>query len=341
MRDGRLTGSERASFERHVALCSVCSGEVRALETLAQTLRDANQLDPLDELHARRERTRLLAAFDEALVSPKRRRFSPSFALAAAASVVVVVTVLWRVRAAPPLAAVRADGDTIWSSRMEDQRQRIVLTRGALSIHVDHSRGDGRLIVVLPDGELEDIGTRFTVGADADRTMRVAVTEGRVLLRLRGRPPITIGPGETWRPEVPAPVAGATGAPLALPAWEEAEQPEKPAPRELSSQSGTPMPSPSASVPASSASVPARDSSSEFRAALDALERGANRQAANMFADCLAKHPRDPRAEDAAYLRAIALQRTGDAIGTKDAAREYLRRYPSGFRRVEMDQLSR
>ena len=39
MRDGRLTGVERASFERHVTVCPACSREVQALEALAESLR--------------------------------------------------------------------------------------------------------------------------------------------------------------------------------------------------------------------------------------------------------------------------------------------------------------
>jgi hypothetical protein len=334
-RDGRLTGAERASFERHVAICSVCSGEMRALEGLAQALR-ASSRDEVDELHIRRERTRLLAAFDGALVSPNWRRVSPSllaFACCLAAALfAVALLVHWRAKgAAPSFAAtatvIPADGDAIWSSRMDGDRERIVLARGALSIHVDHSRGEGRLVVVLPDGELEDIGTTFTVSADADHTTRVTVTEGRVVLRLRGRPQITIGPGDSWVRETPAPVACAT-APLAMAPSAE------PAPGEPSSHPARSS-SPPASVQASG------DSSSDFRAAMDALERSDNHQAATLFAEFLGKHPGDRRAEDAAYLRAIALQRCGDDVGAKDAAREYLRRYPSGFRRPEMEHLSR
>jgi hypothetical protein len=329
-RDGRLTGAERASFERHVAICSVCAGEVRALESLARALR-ASSRDELDELRVRRVRTRLLAAFDGAVIGPKRRRVSPLLACCLAVVVAVALLVRWRAKGAAPsfaaAAVVRADGDAFWSSRMDGDRERIVLARGALSIHVDHSQGDRRLVVVLPDGELEDIGTTFTVSADADRTTRVTVTEGRVLLRLRGRPQITIGPGDSWVGETPAPVACATAPVVTAPSPE-------PAVGELSSH---PARSP---VPPASVRAPL-DSSSDFRAAMDALERRDNHQAATLFAEFLGKHPGDSRGEDAAYLRAIALQRCGDAAGTTDAAREYLRRYPYGFRRLEMEQLSR
>ena len=92
---------------------------------------------------------------------------------------------------------------------MVGDRENVVLERGALWIHVDHSSGEGRLLVVLPDGELEDIGTTFTVSADDGHTTRVAVQEGHVVLRLRGQAAIALGPGDTWMPD-PRPVASAS-----------------------------------------------------------------------------------------------------------------------------------
>ena len=73
---------------------------------------------------------------------------------------------------------------------------------------------------------------------------------------------------------------------------------------------------------------------------MSALDGGDNRTAAARFAAFLATHPRDARAEDAAYLRVIALQRAGDAASMKEAAIQYLRRYPNGFRRAEVEALS-
>src|SRR5258708_38227197 len=83
------------------------------------------------------------------------------------------------------------------------------------------------------------------------------------------------------------------------------------------------------------------DPSVDFFAAMAGLDAGDNVGAAAAFASFLVKHPRDPRAEDAAYLRVMALQRSGDDVGTKQAAKEYLRRYPSGFRHKEAEILSR
>ena len=67
----------------------------------------------------------------------------------------------------------------------------------------------------------------------------------------------------------------------------------------------------------------------DFRAAVAVLDAGANRQAAAAFARFLVEHPRDPRAEDAAYLRVIALQRSSadEAVddGADDAGAEMTR----------------
>jgi anti-sigma factor RsiW len=337
MRDGRLTGAQRASFERHVTACSACSREVRALAALAESLRASPPDDAdADELRVRRERTRLLAAFDGTLVAPERRWTARHRLLWPAALAVLVagVVVLPRVRrpaeqsARPPSAAVvHADSTAVWSEHREGDRESVVLERGALWIHVDHSSGDGRLVVVLPDGELEDMGTTFTVSAEDGHTTRVAVQEGHVLLRLRGLPSVTMGPGDAWVPDArPAALACPSVAP-----------PAEPAQRALLAPAarGT-LPS---SAPFASAIAP--DPSVDFRTAMAALNVGDCKQAAAAFASFLEKHPRDRHAEDAAYLRVIALQRCGESGATKEAALEYLQRYPRGFRQAEVEILSR
>ena len=337
IRDGRLTGPEQASFERHVTVCAACAREVQALEALAEPLR-ASPPDPTvaDELHMRRERTRLLAAFDRALLAPRRSQSSGHRLLwPVVAALVVAILVLPRVRrpALPPAhasnAVVHADSTAVWTQRRVGERESVVLERGALWIHVDHSTGEGRLVVVLPDGELEDIGTTFMVSADDGRTTRVAVQEGHVVLRLRGQAPIALGPGDTWTPD-PRPVASAQASvapPVDLAPTARLDRGERSTPSLRSS--------------ASLASPPAPDASVDFRAAMAALDVGDNHQAAEAFADFLEKHPGDPRSEDAAYLRVVALQRSGDSAAMKRAALVYLRRYPAGFRRAEVEPLSR
>ncbi len=74
---------------------------------------------------------------------------------------------------------------------------------------------------------------------------------------------------------------------------------------------------------------------------MSAFNAGDTARASALFATFLSQYPRDPRAEDAAYLRVLALQRTGNTARMKQAALDYLSRYPQGFRRAEIEPLSR
>ena len=70
-----------------------------------------------------------------------------------------------------------------------------------------------------------------------------------------------------------------------------------------------------------------------------AFQAGDNVAAAAAFAAYVTRHPLERRAEDAAYLRIIALQRCGAERDMQRAAREYLRLYPVGFRHAEVEKL--
>jgi hypothetical protein len=331
LRDGRISGAERAQFERHLATCAACAREAEELAALGRALRE--EPPPRDELHRRRERTRLLAAFDRSLIAgerpwSRRQRWS---VLVAAAALLAVSIFVWR--AFPtreplqePNAVIRADAATLWSRRMQGGREQIALERGALWIRVAHGTSSAPLLVVLPDGELEDIGTTFSVAVEAGRTTRVSVEEGSVVLRIRGQAPVTIEQGGAW-PAMTEPPASASAPVL------------EPAPS--ASQAARPPPS-SRSPPRSGTRVEAeRAASKDFRAGVAALERGDNGEAALRFERFIEQHPEDTRAEDAAYLRVLALQRAGDVATLRAAAQQYLSRFPAGFRRKDVERLAR
>jgi hypothetical protein len=340
-RDGRLSGAEIRHFQSHLKVCAICASEARALEALAEALRSAeSSATRANELHVRRERTRLLAAFDASLVPAPRS--SAKVGIVAAATVTIAAALLAVVLSRPhvpvPAAAVahappqeepepvvvHSDGSAKWSRRSEHDLETIVLESGELAIRVTHARANHRLLVVLPDGELEDVGTTFSVRADAGHTTRVAVSDGSVVLRLRGKPALALQAGEAFS-ETREPVVSAQKTASAAPLL----------PSRRSAPANTAATKPEA------ARQLEPDGASEFRAAMAELKAGNNARAAVLFASFLAQHPRDSRGEDAAYLRVIALQRTRDATATKQAAAEYLRRYPDGFRKAEVDQLLR
>lgn len=344
LRDGRLSGPERTSFERHLASCADCSRETRALERLSEALR-ASYPSSTDELHVRRERLRLLAAFSREPVAPARRPTARRAVLGlGAVAAIAACFALWRLDLASSPAAtskviVHSEGAALWSRRTDDGRERIVLERGELRIRVAAAPGQRALVVELPDGELEDTGTTFSVTVEAGRTVRVAVEEGSVLLRLRDRAPVAVGAGQTWT-AAPPPATTASArtterAPSAEPALSaEPVEPARPAqpPRNAARPEPEPNPDRGSSL---------RDATSdEFRAAVEALGAGKSREAADRFSRFLERHPRDRRAEDAAYLRVLALSQSGDRAAMQSAASDYLRRYPSGFRRTEVEKLA-
>jgi hypothetical protein len=297
---------------------------------LGDALRSTSGSREADELHVRRERTRLLAAFDASLVrtpsSGRTKKWLGAVAAVAAVALVALVALrLASTRAVTPTAlafeavSVRAERTTKWSRRTEAQVETITLETGSLSIRVDHRSPHRRLLVLLPDGELEDIGTTFSVTADGGRTTAVTVHEGSVVLRLRDALPLTLRAGDSWAPTPRPVVALAPSQPPAVVARA--------------------VPRASAVRARSSAEPP--DPAAEFRAAMSAFTIGDNARASTLFTQFLGQHPRDSRAEDAAYLRVLALQRAGDSRSMKGAAADYLARYPHGFRFAEVEPLAR
>jgi TolA-binding protein len=339
-RDGRLSGAEAERFRAHLKLCPNCTTEMQNLDALGEALRAA--LPSTDELHVRRERTKLLAAFDARLV-PAARPWRSSLALVAAVAALTCVVLAGAFRFARPApapaiarhaapvvepVAVRADRSARWSRQADAQLETIRLESGALSIHVDHAASSRRLRVLLPDGELEDIGTTFSVSADSGHTTRVSVQEGSVVLRLRGVAPLALSAGDAWSPPPVAPPEAPTSPRLRAATGTQAV---------VSANAG-----PASGVPSSAiGGTPSEpDPAAEFRAAMAALNRGDNSQAATLFGAFVTQHARDSRAEDAAYLRVLALQRTGNDGAMRQAARDYLTRYPHGFRKSEIEPLA-
>ncbi len=147
LRDGRLTGADVARFQSHLGVCAICAREARALHDLGQALRVAPELPQTDELHVRRERTRLLAAFDARLVpAPRASRAKLWVALAATLGVLsLTAAALLPVRSGGPVVAagdsvkVQADSSAQWSRRSEAHFERIVLTAGTCATSITNS----------------------------------------------------------------------------------------------------------------------------------------------------------------------------------------------------------
>jgi len=331
-RDGRLGGAELESFARHLPTCGDCRDESRKLDALAELLK-GTATPERDELAGRRRRKQLLRDADRQVVTeratPNRAR---SFAALAIAAVLLLFVGRMVIARRPPVpsppvavnqaefAAIVAAEGTRYTRTRDGLVERIDLAEGELAIAVRHVDGGEHVLVKLPDGELEDLGTRFVVVVQGGQTKQVVVQEGLVVLRLRGREPVHLAAGGSWVRDVVAvaPSAPASAcAPIAVAS--------APAPRVL-------KPAPSAEV--------ADVVGAEHKAAMAAYRSGDHRAAAAKLAAFVQAHPSDPRSEDASYVRIIALQRAGDAAAARVAAKEYLARYPKGFRRPEVEAIS-
>lgn len=233
-RDGRLTGSAHERLEAHLVTCTSCAREAHALEELARDLRD---VAATDDVAIRRLRNGVLEAFDaERTGRPSSRAARGGgrvtrFAMAVAVVVMVVGIALFAPwRAAPakrPL--VPAEETTVevtptdgarFSRALKDDVDRFELGEGTLRLRVRHATQGHHVVVKMPDGEIEDIGTVFDVAVVEGHTERVTVEEGHVILRLANAPAVTIGAGEAWRrPAAPPslPIASSTAVASAPP----------------------------------------------------------------------------------------------------------------------------
>jgi len=81
--------------------------------------------------------------------------------------------------------------------------------------------------------------------------------------------------------------------------------------------------------------------SAAFAEGVRLIERGDYAAGAERLGTYQRERPGDPRAEDAAFLTILALQRAGRRDEARAAARSYLERYPRGFRRPEAEKIAR
>lgn len=212
---------------------------------------------------------------------------------------------------------------------------RVDLVEGVLDFDVRQHAAGRRFVVAVPDGEIEDVGTRFRVTTHGGQTEEISVEEGAVVFRRPGRSSVELGAGQIYRAESTRSVAAAEGGD-ARRAPEPSRSPAVPAPIACVNVRGTSAPS--------SAGSPVPHASNRQAAALE-RPRGIAPSAAPSTAGFIdpAAAPsstglsQEEQAEDEAYLRVVALLRENRREEAKVAARAFVARFPSGLRRREMD----
>jgi hypothetical protein len=302
-----MSGPEALAARSHIERCTDCTREAQELEILARQL-SATGVAP-DAMSIRRLRNTVLARADAALRSQHRPQRRGSGVALAVAAVAVLATTTWALRRAKhgnelpnDFAAVSAEGAR-FTRTARSGLELIDLADGALSISTHMKPPGQRLVVRVPDGEIEDIGTIFRITVRDGGTREIAVSEGSVVFRRPSAPDLRLSSGAVWSP-APAPTterAVENAVPFAA----------------LSEPQG--------------AQAPARQQQNS------ALARADKRKTETTSGKVSAPLP----SEDESYLRILALLREHRDEEARVTAEEYLRRFPAGFRRAEVEGLTR
>lgn len=345
VRDRRLAGPDRAAFERHLATCSECTLELAAFERLEE-LSARLPVPSSDPLARRRLRNELLRRANDLSLGtgrPPARRRNFVVLAAALAAALMIVFVTWRrsddsavlAVGEPRFEVVSAPGSQ-WSTLRHGAALRLALSRGHVDVSVHKLRAGQSFVLELPDGEIEVRGTRFAVDVVDRKTRGVVVREGLVALRWRdsGRE-LLLGAGQAWTAATPP--ASATAKATRVP--------PQPSDRGAPTLPLAPAPAKSAAPARPQASAPKPGATSgateEFAAAMAAFSSGDYATAERLFLAFEAHYPTNGHVEDTMFLRALTRLRRGDETGAKALARQYLARYPNGFRAPEAQRITR
>lgn len=326
-------GSE---LDSHLRSCAPCAATMRRIERLAAAARELPWVDSSPERVGAMEAS-LLAQAAVVRQRPSRRWGVAAAGIALAAAIAWFVIgmgllggaakprVLSEIAAAP---GARYEHVTLHPQHEGEPSAEIVrLSHGSVSLHVEHLTPGERFIVATADAEVEVRGTRFEVLVDEGKLVRVAVTEGKVEVRVAGQEPLLLHPGESWERPVPeaAPLAGAVAAVAPVAA---AEPVAAPSPADL-----VPHEAPSR-VRGSRREAP--EGERAFASAWSALRGGDAAGAAAGFERVASLAGGEVLAEDADYWRIVALARAGASTESEAAMESFLRSHRDADRSGEV-----
>jgi hypothetical protein len=311
VRDGRLSGTDGVALASHLLGCSSCQSEQRELRALAADLRARGA--SVDEVALRRLRHTTLEKANALMTATAARtwtRRTTGWSAAACLVVTLAANTLWFARTdgrSVPHSAVSivADHEAKWQRSLDPDVERVDLAAGTLLFRVARKASDPRLVVRVPDGVIEDLGTVFSVSVREGATTEIVVREGSVMFFRRGDSALLLRAGTIWTP------------------------PRSPAPAQASA---TPSPPKPATVEAPAAPPKNLQSSRHQR-----------RRVRPPRVAGLAAHPAHElldSGEDAAYLNLLLLLRQGRSHEARLAAAAYLEAFPSGFRRIEVARVA-
>lgn len=367
-RDRRLGTPERSSLERHIPHCAECAAQLAALGRIQSGIAaERPAATPLEHQRARAALLRRAAAPSRAPTrAPFQLAFAAAFAVLFAAAAGFGAARLTAPEQAHTLRApafveatrgalgalaearaarstsLRPSVDARFERILEGTMELVTLDAGALDVTVRPLAPEERFVVRTEDAEVEVRGTSFRVEAENRQIRRVAVNEGKVTVRHRGMT-ATITAGGSWEAAAaglsPAsPAMAAVGGKASGPTKSAWNTVKHAAPQVAPTAEGRsePLETPPTSTPIGNGPRPA---SRDFAAAVGSLGAGDYDAAASRLDSFESTYPGDPRAEEAAYLRAITLERAGRRDEARAAAKAYLAKWPSGAHRAQAEKL--
>jgi hypothetical protein len=205
--------------------------------------------------------------------------------------------------------------------RCERDREVVVLGDGSYELSVRRGLFDRHVVVQVPEGEIHDVGTVFGVSVQQGRTARVTVTQGAVVLHLRGVPEVRLNAGNVWEAE---PRLELEDVPVAA-----VLEPEQ-----------------AASAPVvDEQAVQTSERSVKHVQELHRHDRRRQREPAKAHEVSRVADARvvdlEAAGEDATYLRVLDLLRQRRTADAQRLAELYLERFPRGFRRPEVERIAR
>lgn len=273
--------------------------------------------EPINPFHKKRLRREVLERAGGRNRANRRPLFVAAFACFGAVAVALALFFVGRA-SAPSSGVVVVASSGSFSEEVRGDVRRVALTDGDFEFDVNHVPGTPRLLVIVPDGEIEDIGTRFHVSVRDKKTVRIHVSEGEVEFRRAKEEPLRLIAGMTFRPlATPEPPDAAPSSAAVTPTA-----------AVTSSQSTTVVATPATSQPSATSSKPTTPSAV-------ALAPTAAKSASSQ-----SKPTATPSStvadEDSLYLAIIRAEDRGDEAAAQSLAAKYLATYPNGFRRKEV-----
>jgi hypothetical protein len=329
---GRLSGASLHSAREHLAThCQECGDEARYLASLERRLRQL--APPDDEVALRRLRRSTLEraqALSYGRVGARARGVGwAALGLGACAALAGLVFWLRAPTRRASVVVVTAQADRAkWSQHRERDIEQVDLGEGVFSLVVRRHADDPRVVVRIPEGEIEDLGTVFSVTVRGGKTTRIAVSQGAVVLRRRGLPELRLLSGSRWEP---APNAGHNlGPELATSVAAQTSLPP------LAAGDSAPVlvdAAPARSAMTAALRIPLASRPPEARVGL--RSRAPRLRIAKPGLDPVPELP----AEDETYLELIRLVRQQRGPEAQRMAAEYLQHFPGGFRRTDVERI--